>query len=1033
MPYNDPTQNPLLAQFLHPYKPPTNPLLDAANSARQPSLPPLTQQEQDSLLATIGSGALHGLGYVGGSLSKAFGGRAIRGILKGRTDELASIIPFSDALGITDPGREVRGSDLLGGDENTSLFSPQGVGGFALDVALDPATWVGAPIIKALGKGASLAGSAAMKAPLGIGSHVVTPTIEKAAPLYHGAASLLYKPFMGQTEPVLQNVAKNVVSANVPKAEQAALAQLTPIQRAIQDLAGYTGGEVTPAMRQKVSQLNNELAQVVEGSLIGPQRPGIQPIADAYTQLMQGQRIALENAGFDTAKWGGGIPLETRQAAEAALGNQTVLDRHIAAQFGPAERPFVTRQATEGRVYLGAGGRRLSPQEMPGRLEFFKEPVPVAQAQLNALSMDKTLAQTGSLHARDVIAADMLGVDATANTEWRNLVQAKATGQQLTPGELIRLDHLNATMSQAEQIAHWHSTLDHDTLAKIGGFFANDTMADLKTYILQNANRLLKADGVHQGIAKLAQPAASLGAEGVQISKVLEDAGLGTSAGRMNAWQALQNEGKLSKTGTINDLASMAIPRDKVDMITKFLTAGTSPAGMNPILSVFDSFTNLGKAFVTQLWPANHARNQWTAVFKNWLFGASDPTAELGMGYVKPWLDAKNWYEGSHISGIERMPRYAKLGLSPEQAMTTFQNEMSEWGLAGKTKVPSQEFIGSQGNKLAPREMEMLGAPLGHVDPIRTLKEAASFPTAESRIPWNIGGVGENAADLFSPVKAGRELGTGLDVINKASVYLAKSMQGMTPEAAFEAAIGAHYDFGNLTNFERDVVRRAMPFYNWMRQNIPAMFGELLKNPGGKLGMSIRAATELEGRDSGFTPDYLGAGIRAKVGQPVEGKQTFLSSLGLPFEDVAQLTSASGALGSLNPLIKGPLELATNRQFYTGRDLTGSAPHTGTGSTAADELLSMTPATRFMSTARQAMDPRLSWPEFAFNLLSGGRVSNVDVEAARRNAIRQFAEQQLQQLPVTHQFKTTYVKRDDLPSLSPTDLALYRMLQQVQK
>src|SRR6185436_11110993 len=100
------------------------------------------------LLDILGSG----LGYIGDTLSKP--GRAVRGVLGGRPDELASLIPFSDSLGITDPSRAVWGRDLLNqwnmgtGDEigDTAL-------GFGLDLATDPLTYFGGALARGAFKG----------------------------------------------------------------------------------------------------------------------------------------------------------------------------------------------------------------------------------------------------------------------------------------------------------------------------------------------------------------------------------------------------------------------------------------------------------------------------------------------------------------------------------------------------------------------------------------------------------------------------------------------------------------------------------------------------------------------------------------------------------------------------------------------------------------------------------------------------------------------------------------------------------------
>ena len=51
------------------------------------------------------------LGYIFSSLDKP--GRAVRGLLGGRPEEGLAAIPFSDAIGLTDPANKVSGQDLL--------------------------------------------------------------------------------------------------------------------------------------------------------------------------------------------------------------------------------------------------------------------------------------------------------------------------------------------------------------------------------------------------------------------------------------------------------------------------------------------------------------------------------------------------------------------------------------------------------------------------------------------------------------------------------------------------------------------------------------------------------------------------------------------------------------------------------------------------------------------------------------------------------------------------------------------------------
>lgn len=98
--------------------------------------------EQQSFASRVIHGGLSGIGYVGASLDKP--ARALRSVLglplgKSHLRDVLSFIPFSDAIGITDPEQAVSGGDLLGTSDN------EGLGyralEFGAEVALDPLTY----------------------------------------------------------------------------------------------------------------------------------------------------------------------------------------------------------------------------------------------------------------------------------------------------------------------------------------------------------------------------------------------------------------------------------------------------------------------------------------------------------------------------------------------------------------------------------------------------------------------------------------------------------------------------------------------------------------------------------------------------------------------------------------------------------------------------------------------------------------------------------------------------------------------------
>jgi hypothetical protein len=91
---------------------------------------------------------LAALGYVGDTLSKP--GRAVRGVLGGRPEEILAAVPFSDSMGITDRRNQVTGHMLLeqlGVDPGDDWM---GVGaGIGLDIATDPLTYAGGALVGA--------------------------------------------------------------------------------------------------------------------------------------------------------------------------------------------------------------------------------------------------------------------------------------------------------------------------------------------------------------------------------------------------------------------------------------------------------------------------------------------------------------------------------------------------------------------------------------------------------------------------------------------------------------------------------------------------------------------------------------------------------------------------------------------------------------------------------------------------------------------------------------------------------------------
>ena len=70
---------------------------------------------------------------------------------------------------------------------------------------------------------------------------------------------------------------------------------------------------------------------------------------------------------------------------------------------------------------------------------------------------------------------------------------------------------------------------------------------------------------------------------------------------------------------------------------------------------------------------------------------------------------------------------------------------------------------------------------------------------------------------VTAPVRAGYKINETVDNIYRSALYAAKKGQGYSDEVALRQSLNALGDFTKLSPFEKRVIRRAIPFYTWVR------------------------------------------------------------------------------------------------------------------------------------------------------------------------------------------------------------------------
>lgn len=140
---------------------------------------------------------------------------------------------------------------------------------------------------------------------------------------------------------------------------------------------------------------------------------------------------------------------------------------------------------------------------------------------------------------------------------------------------------------------------------------------------------------------------------------------------------------------------------------------------------------------------------------------------------------------------------------------------------------------------------------------------------------------------------------------------------GKTLSEAIDLTNKALFDYSDLSHFENETMKRLVPFYTFLRNNIPLQLSNIQNNIG-KTRMVAKIYDELNRqqgeKNNALRPEYL------KDALPV-GNNYFLN-LPNPITDLEKLMKPSELLQSTTPAIKTPLEIVFNKKFFSGSEVT---------------------------------------------------------------------------------------------------------------
>jgi hypothetical protein len=190
-------------------------------------------------------------------------------------------------------------------------------------------------------------------------------------------------------------------------------------------------------------------------------------------------------------------------------------------------------------------------------------------------------------------------------------------------------------------------------------------------------------------------------------------------------------------------------------------------------------------------------------------------------------------------------------------------------------------------------------------------------------------------------LRANMNFANSFDKEAKWAMIIGELKSGKPLKEAIKNTEDTLFNYGKLTEFERSVMRRLIPFYTYARKNAELQAKTLATNPGiiANQVKGIGAAGEAMGdpiteEDMEGLPQFVLDSFGIKGGSYFDneyGQPTYFTGFGLPIEEfLGHFKGEQGIVGNAiadilsisNPIIKANLEATLDKDFFRGRPIT---------------------------------------------------------------------------------------------------------------
>ena len=331
----------------------------------------------------------------------------------------------------------------------------------------------------------------------------------------------------------------------------------------------------------------------------------------------------------------------------------------------------------------------------------------------------------------------------------------------------------------------------------------------------------------------------------------------------------------------------------------------------------FDKLQRYWKASVTSIFPMFHGRNAISNVFLNFMDLGVDTfnpaTHAMSMDFIYKDRSANNLARKMIGTGDEAVK--ASQEFSELMTKNVFTDKTGYTWTYGEIRKAIKDnniaFTPNVTGSLDVGDKESLGKFFG-------LDQTSTQRNIQKLNPFN--------AEQNFLIAGGREVGRVIEEQARLVNFISNLKKTGDVSHSAQRAKQFLFDYGNLTSFEKNVLRRLIPFYSFTKFNLQLQAKTLMSSPG-RIGAEIKAINslaevfggeQLTDKEKNLLPPWMANSIALKR-KGKNGEDEIISGFGTPIEQPFQAFQPTALLGSISPLIRYPVEAMTGYQFFRGK------------------------------------------------------------------------------------------------------------------